>query len=161
MIRKQGKPITAAPLPRRRAYVLANQAETSSTAQRQIRQSDIPQQDSQLRVPAPTNPAWRSASDLSGFAKQALQYGGKGRASSVREMSDPSFGAVGYQSGATKPKRPGTSLISGYPLRSNKRVAGDGNQPLAKSIKSRSGKMRTNLDIFNPRVLHEAGLTKL
>jgi len=153
----KGRPITGGQLPRRKRYVLANQADTSSTAQRSVRQPDIPQQDSQLRVPAPTNPNYRANSQ---FQKDALRYGGTGRANSVREMQDPSYGAVGYQSGSTKPKA-GNSVISGFPTRGNKRVAGDGNQPLAKGVKSRSGKMRTNLDIFSPRVLHEAGLTKL
>jgi hypothetical protein len=109
-----------------------------------------------MRVPAPTNPKYRANQN---FQKDALRYGGKGQANSVREMSDPSYDAVGYQRGATKPKAAGTSIISGYPTRGNKRVAGDGNQPLAKAIKVK--RFRTNADIFSPRVLHEAGLTRL
>lgn len=152
----QGQPITGSRVPQRRRFVLANQAETSSTAQRQIRLPDTPQQDPQLRVPAPTNPAYRSSSNLSQFARSTL---GRSSARSVREMADPDFAAVGYERNATKPKRPGTSIISGYPTRGNKRVAGDGSQPLAKGIKVKQ--FRTNRDIFSPRVLHEAGLTRL
>jgi hypothetical protein len=153
----KGMPISGGRLPRKTRYVLGNQAQTSSTAQRQIRQPDLPQQDPQLRIAAPTQAINRANQK---FQKDALRFGGTGQANSVREMSDPNFGAVGYESGATKPKRPGTSIISGYPTRGNKRIAGDGNQPSA--IKARvSGKMKTNLDIFNPRVLHEAGLTRL
>lgn len=160
MKQTKGMPITGGRLPSRTPYVLANQAETSSGAQRLIRQPDIPQQDSQLRVPAPTNRAWRSASDLAGYARQGMQYGGTGRANSIRQMQDPDYAPVGYERGATKPK-PGNPIISGYPTRGNTRVAGDGSQPLAKGIKMRGGKMKTNLDIFSPRVLHEAGLTRL
>ena len=158
MITKKQKPITGGRVPQRKRFVLTNAAATSANAQRQVRIPDLPQQDSQLRVPAPTNPNYRANSQ---FQKDALRYGGTGKANSVHEMSDPNFRDVGYEPGSTKPKRPGTSIISGYPTRGNKRVAGDGNQPMAKGIKSRSGKMKTNLDIFSPRVLHEAGLTKL
>src|SRR4051812_28712817 len=111
MIQKRGKPITGARPPRRTRYVLSNQVETSSTLQRQLRQPDLPQQDSQLRVPAPTSPNYRANSGA--FHKDALRYGGTGRANSIREMSDPSFGAVGYRDGATKPKA-GNPIISGH-----------------------------------------------
>src|SRR5262249_51788166 len=144
-------------VPKRKPFVLSDAAHTSTDAEKLVRINDVPSQDSQLRPPAPTNPAYRANSQ---FQKDALRYGGSGRENSVCDMNDPSFEAVGYKGGATKPK-PGNSIISGYATRGNKRLAGDGNQPLAKGIKSRSGKMRTNLDIFSPRVLHEAGLTKL
>jgi hypothetical protein len=120
MITKRGKPISGSGVPRRKPYVLANQAETSQIAQRQIRQPDLPQQDPQLRVPAPTNRSYRSSSDLSQFARSTVdRYGAK----SVREMADPDFEAVGYERSATKPNA-GNPIISGYPTRGSKRQAG-------------------------------------
>ena len=70
---KNRVPITGGRLLRRRPYVLADQARTSAMAQRQVLQPDLPQQDSQLRVPAPTNPAYQASSQ---FEKDKLRYGG-------------------------------------------------------------------------------------
>src|SRR5215472_7940676 len=127
----KGQPITGGRLPRKTRYVLGNQAQTSSTAQRQVRQPDVPQQDPQLRVPSPTNPNYRANSQ---FQRDALRYGGTGKANSVCDMSDPNFGAVGYDSGATKPRfKNGRSIISGSPTQGNQRISGDGNQTIARA----------------------------
>lgn len=146
----KGQPITGARAPQRRRFVLGNQAQTSATAQRQIRVPDTPQQDPQLRVSAPAHPYYKTVSN---FAKQGLEYGGRPRATGVANTSATNYRASGDQKpGGYK----GNSIITGQPL-GGKRVVGDGNFPKARV----AGKMKSNLDIFSPRVLHEAGLTKL
>jgi hypothetical protein len=93
----------------------------------------------------------------SDFSKQGKAYGA-GRLKSVHEKHSVPYGNVGYPAGPYQSKRGLHSVNSGYPQGAQSEV-GSGTQP--KAIKSRSGKMKTNLDIFNARTLHEAGLTKL
>jgi hypothetical protein len=69
-----------------------------------------------LRVPAPVHPYYRANSD---FSKDPMRYGGTGATNSIKGMKDPNFGAVGYESGATKPKfSRGKGIISGTPTQS-------------------------------------------
>jgi len=158
MITKRNNPITGAqPQYSRKRPLVPDAKDTSADAQIMIEEAPSPFKNRLQvpQIPASTNPNYRANSQ---FQKDALRYGGTGRASTVREMRDPDFGAVGYERGATKPKS-GNSVISGYPTRGNGRVAGDGNQRVAKGIKVK--RFRTNTDIFSPRVLHELGLSKL
>jgi hypothetical protein len=105
------------------------------------------------QIPAPTNSEYRVNPQ---FHKDSMRYGGTGRRIGAANTGVTNYGA----SGDSKPGGyKGNTVITGTPTRGGNRVVGDGNQ--RKAIKSRSGKMKTNLDIFNPRVLHEAGLTKL
>lgn len=133
MIFKKGQPISgSAPQFKRKAPVLTNQATTSAGAQRIVKRPPQIFADPQgsLNVPAPTNASNRANQN---FAKDAMRFGGTGRAVSVRNMADPDFRAVGYAPGATKPKAYGASIISGYPTRGNAQRVGTGNQPFAKS----------------------------
>jgi|SRR5579864_5412922 len=124
---KNRVPISGGRRVQRRNFVLGNQAETSSTLQRQLRLPDMPQQDAQLRPPVSTNPSYRVGSD---FAKATLD---KVSSQSVRDMRDPDVGAVGYRPGDTKPTFRGASIISGFPTRGNTQRVGTGNQASAKS----------------------------
>jgi len=119
---KNRVPITGSSrVPARRKFVLGNQAQTSSTLQRQVRLPDTPQQDSQLRVGAPTHPAYRVGAD---FAKATLE---KRSSFSIHNRPTVNLGAVG------EPRLPRgyNSINSGFPQTGRQRVVGGGNQPSA------------------------------
>jgi hypothetical protein len=131
--------------------------DTSADAQTMIDEAPtvFKNRNTAANIPAPTNPNYRSSSNLSQFAKSTVDRTSK---VSVKNRPSVNSSAVGY----SKPYVSNRGLNpqnNGFPLTGVKRTVGAGSFP--KAIKSRSGKMKTNLDIFNSRTLHEAGLTKL
>jgi hypothetical protein len=117
MIKKGNQPITGTPLPRRTRPVLGDQARTSSTAQRQIRQPDVPMQDPALRVPAPTQRENRANPN---FAKEGMRFGGTGKSVSIHNRPTVDLSAVG------EPRLPRgyNPIISGFPTSGAQRTAG-------------------------------------
>ena len=156
MIKKRNQPISGArPEYSRKRPLVPEANATSENAQEMIDEAPSPFKNRMQvpQIPAPTNPTYRSSSNLSQFARSTVD---RSRTLSIREMQDPNVGAVGYERGATKPKA-GNPVISGTPTRGGKRMSGDINLP--KTVKVQQ--FKTNRDIFSPRVLHEAGLSKL
>lgn len=136
--------------------VLSDAAATSSDAQKLVRASESPFQNRQgaAQIPAPAHPYYKTGSN---FAKQGLRYGGVPKRVGAANTGETNYAASGDRKpGGYK----GNPIITGRPTSGGQRIAGDGNFPKAIKTKA-SGRMRTNLDIFSPRVLHEAGLTKL
>jgi len=117
--KKRGVPITAGRTEySKKKPLVPNAADTSADAQTMIDESPMPfkNRNSVPQIPAGTHSYSRANSQ---FQKDALRYGATGRANSVRGMEDPSFPAVGYESGSTKPKfSRGKGIISGTPTQS-------------------------------------------
>jgi hypothetical protein len=157
VIKKGKQPITGArpQYSRKRPYI-PDAKDTSLDEERFISEPPTPFKNNQSNlngIPAGTNPAYRANS---AFYKDNLRYGGQGRTDSVKNKHTVNHAAVGYDKGPYQSKRGLHSVNSGYPTNPRNEV-GDGNFPKAIKVK----RFQTNTDIFNPRVLHEAGLTKL
>jgi hypothetical protein len=120
VITKKNRPISGgAGQFRRTPNVLSDSAATSRDAQKLVRESPQPFQSRNgvLGVPAPTHPAFRTASD---FSKQGLAYGATGRSVSIKDRPTVNLAAVG------EPRYPKgyNSVNSGFPMTGSPRVAG-------------------------------------
>lgn len=136
-ILKRGNPITAERLAKKRPYPVQNQALTSSGAMKIVRVDDNPAQDSQLRVPAPSNPEWTVDEE---FSEDGRRFGAKGKPVGVAKTGTTNYAA----SGDRKPKGYNVINDGGY-TPGGKRTVGNGNQPSAQGRQ-----WKTNADIFTP-----------
>jgi len=157
VIKKRNNPITGAmPEYSRKKPLIPEANDTSANAQTMIDEAPSPFKNRMQvpQIPAPTNPDNRANSQ---FHLDNRRFGAKGMPSSVKNKPTVPYGAVGYDKPYSS-TRGLNSVNNGMAVQGKKQV-GDGSFP--KAIKTSAAKMKTNRDIFSPRVLHEAGLSKL